>query len=63
MLDGGQMWTLDLYATEGSSQSDVTMWESGLLLYGSHSVIISQLGIDSRIGCVTDLQGSERRRR
>lgn len=30
-LDSKDTWTLDLYATEGSSQSDVTMWESPLL--------------------------------
>ncbi|KAL8278777.1 hypothetical protein RQP46_008846 [Phenoliferia psychrophenolica] len=48
-LDGGDGETVDLYIPQGTSDNTL-IWESALLDYGNHTVTISQIGPDSRIG-------------
>jgi len=43
---------MDLYDNSGYSQGLQPIWSSGTLVYGQHNVTISQVGPDSRFGCV-----------
>ncbi|GAA5974026.1 hypothetical protein JCM11641_008219 [Rhodosporidiobolus odoratus] len=49
-LDGITSYTLDLYNDSNYTQGAQAVWTSDTLVYGHHSVSISQLGPDARFG-------------
>ncbi|KAM0753737.1 hypothetical protein T439DRAFT_377888 [Meredithblackwellia eburnea MCA 4105] len=51
-LDGATTYTVDLYsaADSGDNSEAGVYWTSPTLTYGTHTVRISQIGVDSRLG-------------